>query len=257
MNEQKADPLLRPITGNGFSFRCHKEIACFNRCCADLNLILTPYDIIRIKNRLGLSSVTFLDKYTEARLDDRNRFPMVYLKMANEEGKKCPFVTADGCTIYEDRPGACRLYPLARAATKSDGHKDTLEHFFIVGEEHCLGFTEECHWTIEGWMENQGVDEYNPMNDIWLEIITFPKGFGDEGDPSQKIKMFSMASYNLDRFREFLFKSSFFDRFNVECDLMERMSSDDVVLMRFAFDWLKFSLFGESNMEIKSASAPL
>jgi hypothetical protein len=33
---------------------------------------------------------------------------------------------------------------------------------------------------------------------------------------------------------------------------MEMLKSDDVALMRFAFDWLKFSLFGEKTIRLKA-----
>ena len=40
---------------NKFKFQCHKKVACFTQCCRGINIILTPYDIIRLKNRLQLS----------------------------------------------------------------------------------------------------------------------------------------------------------------------------------------------------------
>jgi hypothetical protein len=60
-----------------------------------------------------------------------------------------------------------------------------------------------------------------------------------------------MASYNLDRFREFIFKSRFFELFDVDPDTQEGLASDDVALMQFAFRWLKFSLFGDKTMQLK------
>jgi hypothetical protein len=64
--------------------------------------------------------------------------------------------------------------------------------------------------------------------------------------------MFFMASYNLDKFRVFLFDSPFFDRFSVEAGAQEKLASDDKALMLFAFDWLKFSLFGEKTIQVKA-----
>ena len=251
MKEENQDLSFRPIINNRFRFRCHKDIKCFTECCKKLNLLLTPYDIIRLKNRLNIASYTFLQDYTETRLDDRSRFPMVYLKMREEEEKRCPFVTPEGCTIYEDRPGACRIYPLGRAATKSDSKRDAVERFFLVSEKHCLGFNEDKEWTLEEWMRNEGVDEYNALNDQWMEIITSPKNLGHEQDATRKIQMFSMASYNIDRFRDFIFESRFFELLKVESELKDRLAYDDKELMLFAFKWLKFSLFGEKTIQIR------
>ena len=47
-----------------FKFACHDKISCFNQCCRDVNIFLTPYDIIRLKNRLGMTSEEVLKKYT-------------------------------------------------------------------------------------------------------------------------------------------------------------------------------------------------
>jgi len=65
------------------------------------------------------------------------------------------------------------------------------------------------------------------------------------------VAMFYMASYNLDRFRDFVFKSPFLDRFDVDAGIRERIASDDTALMLFAFDWLRFALFGEDTMKVR------
>ena len=252
MNKTKPDSPFKPLTGNKFKFRCHPGIPCFNKCCADLNLVLTPYDVVRMKHKLKLSSQDFLERYTKTNMARRSRFPMIHLKMTPGKDRTCPFVSPSGCRIYEDRPGACRIYPLGRAALKVDMEQNTREKFFVVAEKHCLGFQEEKEWTIEEWIKNEGVDEYNTMNDQWLEIITSSKGLGAEKDVPRKMQMFLMASYNLDKFREFIFKSKFFERFTVPSALKKKLADDDIELMKFGFDWLKFSLFGERTIQIKS-----
>jgi Fe-S-cluster containining protein len=198
---------------------------------------------------LDLSSGDFLERYTETVFESPSPFPMVKLNMEEDENAACPFVTEEGCTIYEDRPGACRIYPLGRAALKVDRERRTREKFFIVNEAHCLGFHEPRQWSIEEWMANEGLDDYNAMNDQWLEIITSQKGLGPEEDVKKKVQMFFMTSYNLDKFREFIFKSRFFERFEVAPDLKQDMARHDPTLMKFGFDWLKFSLFGEKTIQ--------
>ena len=243
--------ILKPIVDNEFHFLCHRNIECFNKCCADLNLLLTPYDILRITGRLEISTGDFLDDFTDTKIDERSRFPMVYLKMKEDGNKPCPFVSRNGCTIYEDRPGACRIYPLGRASSKSDGQSNTSEQFFTVNESHCLGFDEDVKWTIGEWIENEGLQEYNEINDQWMEIITSHKSLGIEDDSVKKIQMFYMASYNLDKFRNFLFESSFFKLFEVDPARKDKMKDNKKELLLFSFCWLKFSLFGETTLTMK------
>ncbi len=41
---------IRPVVQDEtFRFACHSQLPCFTRCCADLKLVLTPYDILRLK----------------------------------------------------------------------------------------------------------------------------------------------------------------------------------------------------------------
>jgi Fe-S-cluster containining protein len=244
--------LMEPLEHRTFTFGCHKGVACFTKCCASLNLVLTPYDILRIKTRLGMSSDDLLLRYTETHFAPPARFPMVTLKM-NQGDDRCPFVNSQGCTIYEDRPGACRIYPIGRASMKVEREKGAREKFFVVREAHCLGFDEDTAWSIEEWMADQGAHEYNAMNDQWLEIVSSPRSLGFEKDLSRKIQMFFMASYNLDKFRRFVFESKFLRRFDIPSGMIDRMAKEDRELMKFGLEWLKFSLYGIDTIKIRGA----
>jgi len=249
MDSSNDQSVFKPLEQGEFLFNCHKGIACFNECCAKLRLVLTPYDILRLKNRLGLSSEDFLDRYTETMIERHARFPTVRLKMRTDEKQTCPFVTPEGCSVYEDRPGACRLYPLGRASTMAG--KGAKEKFFMVCESHCLGFKEKKSWTLEEWLGHEGVEEYNSMNDQWLEIVTSSKKLGPE-QVTKRLQVFFMVSYNLDRFRKFIFESSFFNLFEVDSDLKDELAQDDTTLMKFGFKWLRFSLFGEKTLKARA-----
>jgi len=39
-----------------FKFACHPGISCFNKCCGDVNIFLSPYDVLRMKRRLEMTS---------------------------------------------------------------------------------------------------------------------------------------------------------------------------------------------------------
>ena len=68
-NEKAASIQPVRLTKNSrFRFKCHKDISCFTKCCRGIKIILTPYDVIHLKNRLELSSEDFLAIYTEPHL---------------------------------------------------------------------------------------------------------------------------------------------------------------------------------------------
>ena len=242
---------IRPLVGGSIKFSCYKGISCFNKCCAYLQLILTPYDILRMKNKLNLSADEFLKEYTLPVMGDGSTFPMVRLKMRNDKRKSCPFVSSKGCTIYTDRPGSCRLYPVGRAAASGFPGSGDQEVYFLVNESHCLGFKEKQEWTVEEWIRDQGVDVYNEMNRHWMEIVTSWSPRKKELT-TDKLQMFYMTSYNLDRFREFVFQTKFLKIFDVTDEEIGKIKTDETELMKFGMRWLKFALFGEGTLRLSS-----
>jgi hypothetical protein len=56
---------MTPVSLNDpMTFVCGPDKECFNDCCRDLNQVLTPYDVLRLKNHLHLPSGAFLQTYT-------------------------------------------------------------------------------------------------------------------------------------------------------------------------------------------------
>lgn len=234
-----------------FKFSCHKGIACFNRCCRNLYLPITPYDVLRMKNRLKISSDEFLEKYALYQIEDDSEFPVVTLKMMENAERTCPFVTSEGCAIYEDRPTACRTYPLGRAASKKKFTGEKEEFFFIIRKPNCQGFQENKEWTIKEWQNNQELPIYYEMNDLLMDIV-FNKNRRRAKLDDRQMQMFFVACYNLDSFLSFIFESRFLDTFDIGQEVLERITTDEVALMKFGLDWLRFSLYGEDTIKLKA-----
>ena len=236
---------------SSFTFACAPGVPCFNDCCGDVNIFLTPYDIVRLKNGLGIPSGEFLSKYTVSPFDENLEYPVVLLKMNEDDRKSCPFVGEDGCRVYEDRPAACRMYPLGMASPKEGSGSLSEAFYFIFDEGGCRGFEEEKTQTVAEWLADQGIDEYNQMGE-YFKALTLHE-FLQEGEdlPPAKAEMFFLACYDLDGFREFLFNSTFFDKFDVDEGTRKRIAEDDVELLRFGHDWLRLALFREKTLEIK------
>ena len=64
--------------------------------------------------------------------------------------------------------------------------------------------------------------------------------------------MFFKACYDLDGFREMVFESTLFDRFEVSDEVKEALRTDDEALLEFAVSkWLRFALFHEDTMILR------
>jgi hypothetical protein len=233
-----------------FRFACHPGVPCYNDCCGDVNIFLTPYDIIRLKNHLGISSGEFLQKYAISPFDKKQKYPVVVLKMQNNEKKNCFFVTDKGCSVYPDRPWSCRMYPLGLASPK-EGSPGEEDFYFLMQEDICQGFKENKEQTVAQWLEGQGIAAYDEMGRLYKEI-TLHDYFGKGGELTpEKMEMFHLVCYDIDKFREFIFKSTFRQTFDIAADVIEKIKTDDAELFKFGCTWLKFSLFGEKTMKIK------
>lgn len=227
-----------------FRFRCHAGLPCFTKCCRDVNIFLTPYDVLRLKQRLGLSSGGFLHRHTIPLLAGHSGLPMVVLKMGDDPGKRCPFVGPDGCAVYDDRPWSCRMYPLDR--------KDLGDSFGVIADPRfCLGLGEESDQSVEEYLSSQGVPPYEEMERLLRRISEAPRLSAERIRNPKVQEMCRMALYDLDRFRRFVLESRFLQLFYVEKEVADKIPYDDVELMRLAFRWLEFGLVSGETMRIR------
>ncbi|MGB9711633.1 MAG: YkgJ family cysteine cluster protein [Dissulfurimicrobium hydrothermale] len=252
LKREKLGSVIDPVRlekKDTFRFRCHPGVSCFTHCCRNMNIILTPYDIIRLKKRLGMPSNLFLHLYAQPEILAQTGVPVARLKMLEKDGK-CPFVTPDGCQVYTDRPVCCRYYPIGIASLKQDkGASEGEEFFFLIKESHCHGFKEQTEWTVDAWRGDQEADLYDSMNRGWLELLLRKRSFGEETEmPPKARQLFYMVTTNMERFRAFVFESRFLNTYIVKDEILKEILEDDVALMQFGFEYLKQAIFGvESN----------
>jgi Fe-S-cluster containining protein len=240
-----------------FPFTCHPGVPCFNSCCADVNVILTPLDVLGLARRLGLHTRDFLDQYTGNPITKDLQLPVVILKMRDEPEKRCQFLGDQGCTVYHHRPWACRMYPLGMALPPARAGVQPEPVYFVFEDDHCEGRHQDgCrHWTPSRWREDQGIVERDEVESGFRELVSHPWFIGGRQLDPRRMHMLYTACYDLDTFREFVFQSTFLERFELDPDLVNEISNDDVALLRFAFRWLRFALFGEPTVRVREAAA--
>ncbi len=237
-------------------FQCRKGISCWNACCSNIDISLTPYDIVRLKQRLDLSSGELLQKYTVPYELEPGGIAGVKLRPV-ENGTACQFMKAEGCSVYADRPTACRYYPVALLSMrKQDEYTDT-SSYALVKEEHCLGHLEPRSLAIDAYRKEQGVEEYDELARGWRQLILKKKSSGPGiGKPTKRsLQLFFMVCYDTDRFREFVISEGFTELYDLPADELKQLLTDDTALMLFGFRFLKQVLFGENTIAMHQATA--
>jgi len=238
------DDRFKELESGLFQFACHPKVPCFNECCRKLSLVLTPYHFLRLRQALGISSDEFLDRYAVVE-PGQNGWTQARLKMNDNQEQTCPFLSDRGCMVYAHRPGACRSYPLGRATRGGTAGGPLEEAFFLVKETHCQGFAQGPTWCPADWFKDQGLAPYLEFNDLFLPLITRQPIDSDPKVLEQKARVFFAACYNLEKFREFALKSRLRQLFDLPLTLLAEIAESDQELLRFAFRWVGFSVFGD------------
>jgi uncharacterized protein len=240
-----------------FEFGCHPGVSCFTDCCADINIILTPLDVLKLSRRVGMETGEFLTKHTLTPLSRHLQLPVVVLKMDEENEERCPFLGEQGCGVYEDRPWACRMYPVGSALPPARAGVEPEPIYFLFEDDFCKGREETAGWTVSQWLENQGIDDRDDLEVGHREIVSHPWFIGGtrQLDP-KRIEMYHMACYNLDTFRRFVTESTFLSRFEVSDEEAKVLETDDEALLKFAYRWVRFALFAEPTIKVREDAKP-
>ncbi|MBK9020478.1 MAG: YkgJ family cysteine cluster protein [Sulfuritalea sp.] len=237
-------------------FSCHKGIGCWNACCSNIDISLTPYDVLRMKTRLGITSTEFLKDYTVPYEMEKDGIAGIKFRPI-EGGSACRFMKPEGCDIYTDRPTACRYYPVALLSMRKQDEYVDRDSYAIVKEDHCKGHYEKRPVTIADYRKEQGLVEYDDLARGWRQLVLKKKSSGPTiGKPTLRSRqLFFMACYDIDRFREFVFAESFNKLFELKPEERESFATDDAALLQFAFRFLRQVMFGEESIALNAEAA--
>jgi uncharacterized protein len=245
---------MKPLGKTKFNFHCHENVDCFTICCQNVDMFLYPYDILRLKDCLEISSQEFMENYTRVvKGVEHPYFPSIMLRLTDDDSKNCPFLGEGGCKVYMDRPSACRTYPLERGVDRSPEKQVSSDFYFLTNHDYCHGHQEKKSFTVKKWIRNQRLDDYNLMNDLWAEVDTLFSGnpWAGEGSGGPKQQIAFTACYDIDNFRLMVAKHELLDRFTVSRDQKRRINESDTELLKFAFEWVKNFLGAPSSLLVR------
>ena len=220
-----------------FRFHCHAGLDCFNRCCRTPTIILSPYDILRLKQCLGIGSEEFLQRYTRQQTEELSNLPLILIDTAVSPAGGCPFLGANGCTVYADRPAACRLFPITMGSRLTENGVE--DYYFCRKLDYCQGFATDVEWTVESWQANQGFAEFEAGRREWLEIILEKGQRGRIAMEAQFQDLFATMAYDLDRFRSLMAEPAFLRAYGLDEEALEQVKDRDLALLKFSYRYLE------------------
>ena len=206
--------------------------------------------MLRLKRAAGMESSDFLEQHTLCPQVCDQKFPVVILKM-EEEDKRCPFISEKGCGVYNDRPWACRMYPLGAAEPKSHPQRPAVSLRAPGGPVPRPRQRARRSRCANG-SGRQGAEAYEMMSggfkeltlhDFWDSDKPLTRAAGGHvlhgllrPRPLPPLRIRNRASCNCSRSTKRASK---------------RSRTDDQELLEFGMQWLRFSIFGERSMRLQ------
>ena len=236
-------PTVAPLGKNQtFRFACSPQVTCFNACCRNLNQVLTPYDVLCLKQFLEMSSGDFLNRHTEESTGPATGLPVVSLRFSDADDLACPFVTDAGCHVYAARPASCRTYPLARGVSRDRKTGRLSEHWALIREPHCLGFKNGRRQTVDEWIDDQQISLHNHMNDRMLALISLKNRLRPGPLMPSETRRIYTALYDLDAFGNDPFYQDSGMSPSADTRPLDRPGTGDLDLLLVAMDWVRQNL---------------
>ncbi|MCS7150582.1 MAG: YkgJ family cysteine cluster protein [Caldimicrobium sp.] len=222
-------------------FACYKGIVCFNRCCYDVQLVLSPYDFLRLKRALGTTTEEFLERYGEFYIGEVTQLPVISVNMSPYD-YSCPFLDeAEGCRVYLHRPSACRTYPLARYFVENE-KREKMELYKIIRETHCKGHYEDRPIKVIDFIKEQGLELYHYFNDLWGEIVLKRQRFSHVPLTGDILDMIYILSFDLESLREMI-RSQELSHFSKE----DHLKTDEELLEK-GLKLIRDEILSEENL---------
>ena len=116
---------------------------------------------------------------------------------------------------------------------------------------------EDKDQTVDEFRVDQGLDEYENVNQGWIDILMKSASWATVGGPFQQEippqvkQMFFMVSTDVSKFRKFVFETRFLDTYEIDPEAVEILKTDDSALLLLGFDWLKSVMFREPTVAMK------
>jgi len=156
-----------------FCFDCQR----CGDCCFRCEIVLTPYDVLRLCDGLRITTGEFLGRCGQIGLGPESGLPVCWLDFekvqrwrgGDEQSPPCPFLALESehfaCGVYPYRPSCCRSFPVFRMAEAGGEPK------FYLQEVSCPAAETDREYTVAQWIGHEGLAAYHRENDRFLTQV--------------------------------------------------------------------------------------
>jgi hypothetical protein len=132
------------------------------------------------------------------------------------------------------------MFPLDR--DKNPGMEDV---YYLIQKTGCKGWEKEQEWNIRDWVYQQEIDRFEETAWRFKNIIYREAVAAKARENPKVVDMIYMATYNLDKFRRFIFESRFNEVFKLPPERMDKIKSDAPELLTVGLEWIHFGILAE------------
>lgn len=182
----KTQEFIKRNDASEFKFHCREDCT---KCCENSTVLLSPYDLQRILQAKQVSFQHFLNHYGLL-FYNQDLHNMLCIKLRSNPA--CVFLKEGLCSIYQDRPFGCRMYPLGfhiRSKTK--------EEVVFFDSKECPGFNEGKLWNVAAWKKESSIPQYMPFFELWDLICTYFDHHNFPKDNLEFVKLFYTLAYDI------------------------------------------------------------
>lgn len=175
-----------------------------SKCCENMgtSIILDPLDIHRLTVATGLTFEQLLIDKIELNMVDGVILPNIKMN----KNITCPFLNKEKrCSIHKNRPGFCRIFPLARVYENND--------FKYILQIHECKKDQRTKLKIKNWICSDDINRNHRFINNWHYFLLSvgQKLTSESEDGIKQITMFILNMFYLTPFRKDV---DFYDIFN-------------------------------------------
>jgi len=114
---------------------------------------------------------------------------------------------------------------------------------FLIACTELKELVDQIDRGIREWKDNEGLVDYNEMNDIFGELLQAKTESGIETLNADQIDIFYMGCYDVDSFRQNFLEGPNLDRYMEDPKVIDLISKDEKELLKYGMRWVKKKLF--------------